>query len=81
MRRVKKLARIQGATFVDGVAFCFQGNQIQSALSFISYMKHEANRDRFWGVKIYKFGVPDEGIARAKEFARELATSSLKDPQ
>lgn len=78
MRRVKKLARKQGATFVDGAAFCFQGNQIQSALSFISYMKHDTNQDRFWGVKIYRFGVPDEGIKRAKEFARELAVGSLK---
>ena len=41
MRRVKKLASKQGATFVDGAAFCFKGNQIQSALSFISYMKND----------------------------------------
>ncbi len=80
MRRVKKLAGKQGATFVDGAAFCFQGNQIQSALSFISYMKNDANLDRFMGVKIYEFGVPAEGIARAKEFARGLAaTLQAKD--
>jgi len=41
-------------------------------LSFISYMKNDANLDRFWGLKIYEFGVPADGIARAKEFAREL---------
>ncbi|MCA9144269.1 MAG: flavodoxin family protein [Planctomycetaceae bacterium] len=73
MRRVKKLARKQGGTFIDGAAFCFRGNDIQSALSFISYMKNDANLERFWGVKIYEFGIPPEGIARAKEFARELA--------
>ena len=72
MRRVKKMARKQGGTFVDGAAFCFQGSDLQSALSFISYMKNDANLDRFWGFKIYEFGVPDEGIAKAKEFAREL---------
>ena len=72
MRRVKKMARKQGGTFVDGAAFCFQGNDLQSALSFISYMKNDANLERFWGLKIYEFGVPAEGIARAKEFAHEL---------
>ena len=79
MRRVRKMARKQGGTFVDGAAFCFQGNDIQSALSFISYMKHDANLDRFCGVKIYEFGVPAEGIARAKEFARGLA-AGLQTP-
>lgn len=74
LRRVKKLAGKQGGTFVDGATFCFQGSQLQSALSFISFMKNDKNLDRFWGVKIYDFGVPHEGIARAKEFARELGT-------
>ena len=72
MRRVKKMARKQGGTFFDGATFCFRGSGDQSALSFISYMQHDANLDRFWGVKIYEFGVPAEGIARAKEFARQL---------
>jgi flavodoxin len=73
VRRVKKLARKQGATFVDAAAFCFQGNQVQSALSFISYMQNDANLDRFWGVQIYEFGIAQEGIAKAKEFAHQLA--------
>ena len=74
MRRVKNLSTEQGATFVDGAAFCFRGNQLQSALSFLSYMKHETNRPRCCGIRIYDFGVPPEGIAQAKDFARELAT-------
>lgn len=77
MRRVKKLAKKQGATIVDGAAFCFQGNQVQSALSFISYMQNGANLDRYCGVRIYEFGIPPEGIARAKEFAHQLAAGTL----
>jgi flavodoxin len=73
VRRVKKLARNQGGTFVDAAAFCFQGNQVQSALSFISYMQNDANLDRCWGVRIYEFGISAEGISRAKEFAHQLA--------
>lgn len=79
MRRVKKLARAQGGTFVEGATFCFQGNDLQSALSFISYMQHDANLDRFAGVKIYKFGVSAEGIAKAKEFAHTLAVRLATD--
>lgn len=73
MRRVRKMGQKQGGEFVQGAAFCFRGSQLQSALSFISFMKNEANLDRFWGFKIYEFGIPDEGIARARDFARELA--------
>jgi flavodoxin len=78
MRRVKKLAGKQGATFVDGAAFCFRGNQLQSALSFISYMQHDANLERCCGVRIYEFGVPPEGIEMARDFARRLAAGLNK---
>ena len=74
LRQVKKMAQKQGGTFVDGAAFCFDGGYIRSELSFISYLKNDADLGRFWGFKIYKFGVSDEGIAMAKEFARELGS-------
>ena len=79
VRCVKKLASKQGATFVDAAAFCFRGNQVQSALSFISYLQKDANLDRYCGVRIYEFGVPAEGIARAEQFARQLATTLNAD--
>ncbi len=78
VRRVRKLAQQQGAIFVDSAAFCFQGNQLQSSLSFISYMQHDANLDRCYGIKIFPFGVPAEGIGRAKEFARKLNHGLIK---
>lgn len=77
LRQVKRMAQKQGGTFVDGAAFCFDGGYIRSELSFISYMKNDADLGRFWGFKIYKFGVSDEGIARAKEFARGLGRGLL----
>ena len=79
MRHVKKMAKKQGGTFVDGAAFCFQGSDLQSALSFISYMKNDANLDRYCGVRIYEFGIPADGIDRARDFAREL-TAKLQSP-
>lgn len=77
LRQVKKMAQKQGGIFVDGAAFCFDGGYIRSELSFISYLKNDADLGRFWGFKIYKFGVSDEGIAMAKEFARELGSRLL----
>jgi flavodoxin len=76
LRLVKKMGRQNGGTFVDGAAFCFRGNQVQTALSFISYMQFETNRDRYCGVRIYEFGVTPEGIDKAKQFARSLIEAS-----
>ncbi len=72
-RQVRRLATKQGGRFVGGAAFCFAGGEIQSALSFVSYMNHDADLERYCGVKIHKFGVADEGIARAEAFAAKLA--------
>lgn len=76
LRLVKKMAKRNGGTFVDGAAFCFRGNQIQTALSFINYMQTETNRERSCGIRIYDFGVPPEGIEQAQAFARELITNA-----
>ncbi len=73
LRQVKKLACRQGGTFVAGTAFCFAGGEIQSMLSFISYMQYDTDRDRCCGVRIRPFGVGDAGLAHAREFVGELA--------
>lgn len=73
LRIVKKLARRQGGTFLDSATFRFQGNQLQSALSFINYMQTKVNPGHFCGVKIYDFGLPREELERAAVFARRLA--------
>ncbi len=73
LSKVRKLASKQGGHFIRGAAFCFQGNQVQSMLSFINYLKTGADRERCWGVKLFKFGVPQDGLDKAKAFARELA--------
>jgi hypothetical protein len=63
----------QGANFLRGAAFRFQGNQIQSMLSFINYLMTGKNRDRYLGISLYEFGIPEDGIEKSKEFARQLA--------
>ncbi len=80
LRVVRKLASRAGGRIVDSAAFCFQGNQVRSMLSFISYLKNGEDRDRFWGCRIYPFGVPEEGLEKAKSFARGLAGDSPQSP-
>ena len=72
LRCVKKLAKRRGGTYVDGASFCFKGSALRSVLSFISYHENGANLDRFWGFKIYEFGIPEEGLERASDFAVSL---------
>ena len=76
-RSVKKWAGKAGGKFVDSAAFVFQGNQVQSMFSFLSYLQSGENRERYLGCKIYPFGVTEEGIAKAKSFAETL-TEQLK---
>ena len=76
LRIVKKLATRQGGTFVEGAAFCFRGNQVQTGLSFLNYMRTQTNPERYCGIKIYEFGVPQEGLEKAKAFAQRLASDA-----
>lgn len=73
LRLVKKRAIRRGGKFTRGAAFCFQGGQVRSMLSFLNYMKNGENRPRFWGFDIFPFGIPAEGLAHAREFAGQLA--------
>ncbi|MCA9120137.1 MAG: flavodoxin family protein [Planctomycetaceae bacterium] len=76
-RTVRRLATRAGGSFADSATFAFHGNQVQSMLSFLNYLQSGENRERFMGCRIYAFGVPDEGIEKAKSFARTLASSQL----
>ena len=71
-RKVAKLAERMGGEFVSRAAFVFEGNQVRSMLSFINYLSHGEDRERFWGCRIYPFGVTSEGLKKAQSFATEL---------
>ena len=71
-RKVTKLAERVGGKHVDRAAFVFDGNQIQSMLSFINYVSYGKDRERFWGCRIYAFGVTSKGLEKARSFATEL---------
>jgi hypothetical protein len=73
LRAVRRLATRAGGEFVASAAFVFQGNQVQSMLTFLNYLQTGQDRERYLGCRIYPFGVTAEGIEKARSFAQSLA--------
>jgi hypothetical protein len=73
LKEVKKLATAQGATFVDGTRFTFEGRQVRSLLALISYFGKGEMRERYLGVKIPPTNLKPDFVVQAQAFANELA--------
>lgn len=80
MREVKKLATAQGGTFVDSIKFQYEGGQIRSLLSLLSYFGKGEMRERSLGIKIPPTNLKPDFGGRAQAFANTLA-DSLGAPQ
>ena len=53
---------------------------MKSMFAFLNYLKTGEDRERYWGCRIYPFGVTEEGIEQAKSFAQELAKDHVTQP-
>jgi hypothetical protein len=73
LREVKKLATALGGTYVTGTRFTFEGGQIRSLLSLISYLGSGEMRERYLGVRIPPSNLKSEFAEQAAAFANELA--------
>jgi hypothetical protein len=73
LRTVEKLGTERGGTFVDGIHFSYQGGQIRSLLSLISYLGSGEYRERYLGVKIPPTNLQDYHLEQARTFAGQLA--------
>jgi flavodoxin len=72
-KTVKKLGTGQGGQFVDGVHFKYEGGQVRSLLSLISYLGSGEYRERYLGVKIPRTNLRPEQLDDARAFAGTLA--------
>ena len=79
LRIVKKLAGKSGGIFVDSAAFAFKGNELQTALTCLSYFKTGRNQQKVWGFKVYEFGIPSEGLDRARDFASGIVKENFSE--
>jgi len=75
LKEVKKLGARQGGKYLDGIRFAYEGGQIRSLLSLLSYFGKGEMRERSLGIKIPPTNLkPDFGV-EADAFANKLADS------
>ena len=78
-KTVKRLGTEAGGTYVDGLHYAYEGGQIKSLLSLVSYLGSGEYREKFHGVKIPPTNLPSGFEESAADFARGLV-ASVKSP-
>jgi menaquinone-dependent protoporphyrinogen IX oxidase len=73
LKGVKKLGTSQGGRYVSGTHFAFEGGQVRSLMSLLSYFATGENRQRYLGVKIPPSLLKPDFVQQAAAFANELA--------
>jgi hypothetical protein len=70
------LGKKQGGRYIDGVHFTYEGGQVRSLLSLLSYFGKGEMRDRSLGIKIPPTNLKPDFADQATEFANRLADSA-----
>lgn len=73
MKTVQRLATERGGIFLDDIHFRYEGGQVRSLLSLISYLGSGKYRDRYLGVKIPPTNIQQFHLEGAKAFVNGLA--------
>jgi len=77
LKTVRRLATERGGIFVDGIHFCYEGGQVRSLLSLISYLGSGKYRERYLGVKIPPSNLQPYHLEEARKFANRLVDRPL----
>ena len=73
LKEVKKLGTAKGGRFLDGIRFTYEGGQIRSLLSLLSYFGKGEMRERALGIKIPPTNLKPDFADQAHAFANQLA--------
>jgi flavodoxin len=73
LSEAKKLATKQGGRFVDALHFQYEGGQIRSLLSLLSYFGKGEMRERSLGIRIPPTNLKPDFADQARAFANKLA--------
>ena len=73
LKTVRRLGTKHGGVFADGIHFRYQGGQVRSLLSLLSYLGSGEDRERYLGVKIPPTNIQDYHLQAARKFADGLA--------
>jgi flavodoxin len=75
LKEVRKLGTKHGGEYVDGIRFTYEGGQIRSLLSLLSYFGKGEMRERALGIKIPPTNLKPDFGDQAEAFANKLADS------
>jgi hypothetical protein len=70
---VRRLGTKHGGVYVDGIGFRYQGGQVRSLLSLVSYLGSGEYREKYLGVKIPPTNIQDHHLEQARALAGKLA--------
>jgi hypothetical protein len=73
LKTVRRLGTRHGGIFTDGIHFRYQGGQVRSLLSLLSYLGSGEQRARYLGVKIPPTNIQENHLQAARAFAGNLA--------
>jgi hypothetical protein len=73
LKTVRRLGTERGGVFVDGIHFRYEGGQVRSLLSLLSYLGSGEYRQRYLGVKIPPTNIREYHLEAARTFAKGLA--------
>jgi hypothetical protein len=77
LKTVRRLAMERGGVYVDGIHFRYEGGQVGSLLSLISYLGSGEYRHSYLGVKIPPTNIQECHLKAARQFANGLADRLL----
>jgi hypothetical protein len=77
LKTVRRLGKHRGGTFVDGIHFRYQGGQVRSLLSLLSYLGSGQYREKYLGMRIPATNIQDYHLEQARTFAGNLADDLL----
>jgi flavodoxin len=81
LHEVKRRGIAKGGSYLDGIRFTYEGGQIRSLLSLLSYFGKGEMRERSLGIKIPPTNLKPDFGDQAKAFANELADSVMGKDQ
>ena len=73
LKTVRRLGTKHGGVYADGIHFRYQGGQVRSLLSLLSYLGSGEYRERYLGIKIPPTNIQDHHLREARKFADGLA--------
>lgn len=73
LKTVRRMGTGRGGDFFGGIHFRYQGGQVHSLLSLLSYLGSGEYRERYLGIKIPPTNLREHHLAQARAFAGRLA--------